>query len=160
MTPGAQVEVAIGLLGEIERGRAPADDIVANYFRRHRFAGSKDRGAISGHIYAVLRHRSALDWWIARVGAGLPVDARRRMLAALTLKERWTPGAVAKACDGDRFRPAPLSTEERHLVDALAGHDPAHPAMPPVRSLTGARMMEHVRFENYVLFPRVLGLPV
>ena len=87
MTPGAQVAAAIQLLDEIERGRAPADDIVGGYFRRHRFAGSSDRGAISAHIYAVLRHRAALDWWIAKTGEGLSADARHRMLAALVLAE-------------------------------------------------------------------------
>src|SRR5579864_2720902 len=134
MTPGAQVAAAIHLLDEIERGRAPADDIVANYFRRHRFAGSKDRGAISGHIYAVLRRRAALDWWISRKGTGLPTDGRRRLLAALTLAEGWSPRDIERACDGDRFRPAPLSGEERALVAALDGHDLDHPAMPaPVR---------------------------
>src|SRR6185312_16444635 len=111
MTPGAQIEAAIGLLGEIAAGRGPADDVVANYFRRHRFAGAKDRGAISEHIYAVLRHRAALDWWIGRAGLGLACDARRRMLAALVLVEQWRPDAIAKACDGDRFRPAPLDRD-------------------------------------------------
>jgi 16S rRNA (cytosine967-C5)-methyltransferase len=121
MTPGARVEAAIGLLDQIEQGVAPADDIVANYFRRHRFAGAKDRGAISEHIYAVLRHRAALDWWIERRGRGLARDARRRMLAALALVEGWDARGIAAACDGDRFRPPPLSREEERLVASLAG---------------------------------------
>ncbi|HEX7969579.1 MAG TPA: RsmB/NOP family class I SAM-dependent RNA methyltransferase, partial [Stellaceae bacterium] len=131
MTPGACIEAAIGLLDEIEAGGAPADDIVANYFRRHRFAGSKDRGAISEHIYAVLRHRAALDWWIAREGRGLPVDARRRLLAALMLVEGWEKAAIARACDGDRFRPAPLSREEDRFLAALSGQKLEHRDMPP-----------------------------
>ena len=130
MTPGAQVAAAIQLLDEIERGRAPADDIVASYFRRHRFAGSSDRGAISGHIYAVLRHRAALDWWIAREGQGLAADARHRMLAALVLAENWTPRDIDEAWDGDRFRPAPLALQERELVDALVGEALERPSMP------------------------------
>ena len=135
MTPGAQIAAATTLLEEIERGGAPADDIVGNYFRRHRFAGSSDRGGISGHIYAVLRHRAALDWWIERAsgghaGEGLPVDARSRMLAALVLAEGWTLAEVDKACDGDRFRPRPLSPGEQRLLAALTGHDLLHPEMP------------------------------
>jgi 16S rRNA (cytosine967-C5)-methyltransferase len=131
MTPGARIEAAIGLLEQIEQGGAPADDIVAGYFRRHRFAGSGDRGAISEHIYAVLRRRAALDWWIERQGPGLPHDARRRMLAALALVEDWTPAAIDGACDGDRFRPQPLSLEERHLVEALARQKQESRDMPP-----------------------------
>jgi 16S rRNA (cytosine967-C5)-methyltransferase len=130
MTPGACIEAAIGLLGAIDEGRAPADDIVANYFRRHRFAGVKDRGAISEHIYAVLRHRAALDWWIERCAQGEPHDARRRMLGALTLVEGWEPGAIDRAFDGDRFRPQPLAPHERELIGALAGRALRHRDMP------------------------------
>jgi 16S rRNA (cytosine967-C5)-methyltransferase len=131
MTPGARIEAAIGLLEQIEQGRSAADDIVGGYFRRHRFAGAKDRGAISEHIYAVLRQRAALDWWIGRSQPDLPHDARRRLLAALTLIEGMPAQAVADACDGDRFRPAPLSREEARLVGALAGQKLSHRDMPP-----------------------------
>src|ERR1700722_10516616 len=127
MTPGACVAAAIGLLADIDAAHAPADDIVGTYFRRHRFAGVKDRAAISGHVYAVLRHRAALDWWVARRGDGLAVDARRRMLAALMLIERWTPIAIDKACDGDQFRPTPLDPAERKLVAGLLGEEPVTP---------------------------------
>jgi len=130
LTPGAQVAAAIHLLDEIERGRAPADDIVASYFRRHRFAGSSDRGAISGHIYAVLRHRAALDWWIAKAGQGLAADARHRTLAALVLAAGWTASDIDQAWDGDRFRPAPLGPDERELVEALVGEALERPSMP------------------------------
>jgi 16S rRNA (cytosine967-C5)-methyltransferase len=130
VTPGAQVEAAIGLLAEIDKGNAPADDIVAGWFRRHRFAGSSDRAAISTHLYAVLRRRGQLDWWIARVGAGLPADARRRMLAALALVEGWKASQIREACDGDRFRPAALSEAETALVSSLAGRDSLHRDMP------------------------------
>jgi len=131
VTPGARIEAAIGLLDQIEQTRGAADDVVATYFRRHRFAGAGDRGAISEHIYAVLRRRAALDWWIERQGHGLPRDARRRMLAALALVEEWSPAAIAGACDGDRFRPQPLSREEAHLVEALAREKGEPRDMPP-----------------------------
>ncbi|HEY0527095.1 MAG TPA: RsmB/NOP family class I SAM-dependent RNA methyltransferase [Stellaceae bacterium] len=136
MTPGARIQAAIELLTEIEAGRgAAADDVVGNYFRRHRFAGAKDRGAISQHIYAVLRHRASLDWWIERVGQGrVAPDARHRLFAALLLVEEWTPEEIDKACDGDRFRPAPLSPYEAQLVERLVKRTIDHPEMPaPVR---------------------------
>ena len=131
MTPGAQVEAAIGLLADIDKGTAPADDLVAEWFRRHRFAGSSDRAVISGHIYAVLRHRAELDWWIGRTGGGLPADARRRMLAALALIESWKASEIREACDGDRFRPAALADNENAMVSSLASRDVAHKDMPP-----------------------------
>ncbi|HVA12124.1 MAG TPA: RsmB/NOP family class I SAM-dependent RNA methyltransferase [Stellaceae bacterium] len=129
MTPGARLEAAIGLLHAIGAGGAPADDIVAEYFRRHRFAGVKDRAAISRHIYGVLRRRSAIDFWLERFGA--PIDARRRLLAELALFEEWTPEQVARACDGDPFRPLPLEDGEKRLLEAFAGQPPYPKDMPP-----------------------------
>jgi 16S rRNA (cytosine967-C5)-methyltransferase len=128
MTPGARIEAAIGLLSAIGEGRAAADDIVADYFRRHRFAGAKDRAAISGHIYGVLRRRGAIDYWLARYDE--TVDARRRLLAELALFEEWSLEQIDRACDGDRFRPPRLDDRERKLIEGLAG-TPAYPKDMP-----------------------------
>jgi 16S rRNA (cytosine967-C5)-methyltransferase len=131
MTPGARIQAAIELLEAIAAGRGAADDIVGNYFRRHRFAGVKDRGAISEHIYAVLRQRAVLDWWLERLGRGaLATDARRRLLAALVLVQGWAPAQIERACDGDRFRPERLAPAERALIAGLADQALEHPAMP------------------------------
>jgi 16S rRNA (cytosine967-C5)-methyltransferase len=67
VTPGARIAAAIDILTEIEQGTRPADDIAAEYFRRRRYIGAKDRAAVSAHVYAVLRHRASFDWWIGRV---------------------------------------------------------------------------------------------
>jgi 16S rRNA (cytosine967-C5)-methyltransferase len=128
MTPGARIEAAIGLLHMIGDGASPADDTVANYFRRHRFAGVKDRAAISKHIYGVLRHRGVIDWWLERNNAIR--DARRRMFAQLALYEEWEADKISQACDGDQFRPGRLDRDEIHLVEALAGQKPEHRDMP------------------------------
>src|SRR5437899_5223269 len=131
MTPGARIQAAIELLEAIAAGRGAADDIVGNYFRRHRFAGVKDRGAISEHIYAVLRQRAVLDWWLERLGRGaLATDARRRLLAALVLVQGWAPVQIERACDGDRFRPERLAPPERALIAGLVDQTLEHPAMP------------------------------
>jgi 16S rRNA (cytosine967-C5)-methyltransferase len=126
LTPGAQVAAAIDILAEIETGQRPADDAAADYFRRRRYIGAKDRAQIAGHVYAVLRHRASLDWWIARIGrGGVATAARSRVLAALVLVEGWRPETVAACCDGDRFRPAKLSAAEALLIDGL-GNRPRH----------------------------------
>src|SRR5262249_977016 len=67
VTPGAHIAAAIDILASIEAGGRPADDIAADYFRRRRYIGAKDRVQIAAHVYAVLRHRASFDWWIARV---------------------------------------------------------------------------------------------
>jgi 16S rRNA (cytosine967-C5)-methyltransferase len=131
VTPGAQVAAASEILAELEGGGRPADDAAADYFRRRRYIGAKDRAHIAGHVYAVLRHRAAIDWWLARIGKGVVAPASRsRTLATLVLVEGWRPEAVAAACDGDRFRPAKLNAAETRLIDGLGGRTLRHPAMP------------------------------
>jgi 16S rRNA (cytosine967-C5)-methyltransferase len=128
LTPGAQVAAAIDILAAIDIGERPADDVAADYFRRRRYIGAKDRPRIAGYVYTVLRHRPALDWWVRKH----PVDIgqRSRVLAALVLIEGWRPDDVAACCDGDRFRPAPLSKAEEGLVHGLATRTLRHPEMP------------------------------
>jgi 16S rRNA (cytosine967-C5)-methyltransferase len=128
VTPGAQLAAAIEIL---EADNRPADDAAADYFRRRRYIGANDRAQISGHVYASLRHRAAIDWWIMRLGkGGVAPAARARALAALVLVEGWRPNAVGAACDGGRFRPAPLDIAEKRLIDGLAGRTLQHPQMP------------------------------
>ena len=131
MTPGAQVAAAIDILSTVEGEGRPADDAAADYFRRRRYIGAKDRPRIAGHVYAVLRHRAAIDWWIGRSGEGaLAPVARSRVLAALVLIEGWKSDAIAASCDGDRFRPAPLDAAEARLLDRLGNRTLRHPQMP------------------------------
>ena len=127
MTPGAQVAAAIDILTAIETGDRPADDVAADYFRRRRYIGAKDRAHVAGHVYAVLRHRVALDWWIDK--HAIEIDPRTRVLAGLELIEGWRPEAVKACCDGDRFRPARLSRDEERLLRVLSGHTLRHPEM-------------------------------
>jgi 16S rRNA (cytosine967-C5)-methyltransferase len=131
LTPGAQVAAAIDILAEIEGLGRPADDAAANYFRRRRYIGAKDRPQIAGHVYSALRHRAQIDWWIARLGNGaVEPAARSRTLVALVLVEGWRAEAVAAVCDGDRFRPAQLNAAEARLIDGLGGRTLRHPEMP------------------------------
>lgn len=59
MTPAARVQAAIGLLDRIiaaaqARG-APADRILADWFKANRYAGSKDRRAVRELVYRAIR---------------------------------------------------------------------------------------------------------
>ena len=131
MTPGARIAAAIDILAGIEPGGRPADDIAADYLRRRRYIGAKDRVQISAHVYGVLRHRAALDWWIARAShSAVEAAARSRMIATLLLVDGQNPEGLAASFDGDRFRPAPLGPAEERLARALAGRTLTHPEMP------------------------------
>jgi 16S rRNA (cytosine967-C5)-methyltransferase len=128
LTPGAQVAAAIDILTAIDAGDRPADDIAADYFRRRRYIGAKDRAHVAGHVYAVLRHRAALDWWIAK--HGLTTGIRSRVLASLALVAVWRVDAILACCDGDRFRPARLSPTEERFIRDLSTYSLRHPEMP------------------------------
>jgi len=128
LTPGARLAAAIDILSAIDTGNHPADDVAADYFRRRRYIGAKDRARIADHVYGVLRHRAALDWWVQKQRA--EIGARGRLLAALVLIEGWRPEAIASSCDGDRFRAAPLTSTEERLLRALVGRTLHHPEMP------------------------------
>src|SRR5580693_4104181 len=91
-------------------GNRPADDVAATYFRQHRYIGSKDRAQVSRHVYSVLRHRAALDWWVDRAGrSNIAASPRSRMMAALLVAEGEPAGEIVGSFDGGRFRPAALS---------------------------------------------------
>ena len=120
MTPGARLQAAVDLLAGIEAGPQPADIVSDAFFRARRYAGAKDRRAIAAQVFAVLRHRARLDWWLARAGGGEP-SPRRRLLAALVLVDGMTTAAVASLAGGRGHDLTPLSPEEERLLDALAG---------------------------------------
>jgi len=117
VTPGARIAAAIDILDAIEAGPRPADDVAAGYFRKHRYIGSKDRAQVARHVYTVLRHRAALDWWVERAGRNnIAASARARMIAALAVAENEKAGQITASFDGGRFRPAALAPVEDRLV--------------------------------------------
>jgi 16S rRNA (cytosine967-C5)-methyltransferase len=127
LTPGAQVAAAIDILAAIDVGERPADDVAADYFRRRRYIGAKDRAHIADHVYSVLRRRPALDWWIAK--HAVDMGPRSRVLVALALTAGWRPETIVSCCDGHRFRPAPLNETEERLIHGLATRTLRHPEM-------------------------------
>jgi 16S rRNA (cytosine967-C5)-methyltransferase len=140
MTPGARAQAAIEILEAIAiggkgRGGAPADAVVSGYMRSRRFIGSQDRGFIGDLVYAVLRHRAQLDWWLGYVREGAHraahlTNPRRRVMAALAIIEAWPAEKIADAFDGDRFRPTPMDEGEYALAAALSGRSIEHPEQP------------------------------
>src|SRR5262245_47999600 len=100
MTPAARVQAAIEVLDLIiaaaSANGAPADRIVADWFRPRRFAGSGDRRAVRDLAYRAIR-------------ACGPVPASGR--AAMLLLARDDP-ALAALFDGSRHAPAPIAPDE------------------------------------------------
>lgn len=108
MTPAARIQTAIEILDAIaaaaREGGAPADAIFAEAMRARRYAGSKDRRAIRGHVYDAIRLvRSA------------PPSGRAAMLALVDADP-----ALADLFDGTPYGPAPISHDEPRAETGLA----------------------------------------
>lgn len=130
MTPAGRIEAAIELLGLIDTPLRPVDKVASEYFRAHRYIGSKDRRAVSDLLYGIVRNRAAVDWWLARFGAAELTPGRARMIAALALMKGWSAQRIAAAFDGCRYHPAPLSPAERSLARRLERQTLALPEQP------------------------------
>jgi len=108
MTPAARVQAAIELLDSIiasarSKG-APADRIIADYFRARRYAGSKDRRAVRDLVYRAIR-----------LCGPVPASGRAAMLAVAGQDE-----AIAALFDGSPHGPAPRAEGEEPANTGLA----------------------------------------
>lgn len=132
MTPAARVQTAIEILERIETSERPADQVVAANLRGRRYIGSKDRRAITGLVYDVIRRQARLDWWLGRVGAPevmAPAERPRlRVIAQLALDEGGT--TIESLFDGSQYGPPTLSEEEASVASALGGQSLDHAEQP------------------------------
>jgi 16S rRNA (cytosine967-C5)-methyltransferase len=108
MTPAARVQAAIELLDTVitsARAKgAPADRIIADYFRTRRYAGSKDRRAVRDLVYRAIR-----------LCGPVPASGRAAMLAVARTDE-----ALATLFDGSPHGPAPRGEGEEAAGTGLA----------------------------------------
>ncbi|MGX1196726.1 RsmB/NOP family class I SAM-dependent RNA methyltransferase [Parvibaculum sp. MBR-TMA-1.3b-4.2] len=114
MTPGARLSAAIDILVDIFRSETPADRIFENWARASRYAGSKDRAAVSAIVYGVLRHKAELAHAVGD-------DAPRLMaMGWLTLRAGEGADAVLALMTGEKHDPAPATEEEAAALKAAA----------------------------------------
>ncbi len=124
MTPAGRIAAAVELFAAIEEAvLRPADAVANDYFRARRFIGSSDRRAVSDLVWAVLRARRRLSWW-------LRAPTPRLLAAAALLTQGGTLAGLAQAFSGGRFAPAPLTPAELEVLRRIDGHTLEHPAMP------------------------------
>lgn len=108
MTPSARIQAAIDLLDAIviaarDQGAA-ADTIIAKYFARARYAGSKDRRAVRELVYAAIRQLGER-----------PKSGRAAMLALAA-----GDAEIAALFDGSVHAPAAIETKEVAAVPGIA----------------------------------------
>ena len=126
MTPGARLQAAIEIIDEINTTNAPADNLISAYFKKRRYAGSKDRRAIAERIYGTLRKHARLAWWIKRTGSTATITARLRIIADLALSDKLHTSDIADLFSGSRHCPPTLDDNEAALANAVAGRPLTH----------------------------------
>lgn len=129
MTPGARISATIEILDLIEGSSARADGIVRSYFRKRRYAGSKDRRSVTGRVFDIIRNRARLDWWLASAAGDMSPTARARVLAGLALIDQEPVETISALFDGAGHNPAALGTDEAALLANLSGKSIHHDAM-------------------------------
>jgi 16S rRNA (cytosine967-C5)-methyltransferase len=115
VTAAGRLQAAIALLDQIAASRQPADQVLRAWGGANRYAGSKDRRAITERVYLCLRAPP-------QMGEG----GRGRVLASLALHDGLGAPEIAGLFNGEGHAPAPLTPDE---AAALAA--PAAAALPP-----------------------------
>ena len=105
MTPAARLQAAIEILGS--DSAQPIDRYLKAWFRDHRFAGSKDRRAITEQVYAI--HRGH-----AHFAHRMRSDAPRALVIAALLANGEDPEIFFTGGYG----PSPLTDSERAAIAA------------------------------------------
>ena len=119
MTPAARLAAAAEVLDQVAGSRAPAEQVLQEWGRGHRYAGSKDRRAIADRVYRCLRSRARLAW------AGGAEDGRTLVLMSLALLDGLPLPEVEALYTGEGYGPAPLADAERARLTAEQGAPPA-----------------------------------
>ena len=128
MIPAARVAAAIEVLEAADREKVASDRILSEFYRRRRYAGSKDRASINARVYGSVRRRIRLDWWLARLET--ESSPRARILADIALSDGVSEEEVSSLFDGSEHGPAALSEKELAVYRALLGQPLDHADAP------------------------------
>jgi 16S rRNA (cytosine967-C5)-methyltransferase len=109
MQPSARLQAAVEILQALETTAQPADRLIRSFFRARRYAGSKDRAAVAGRVYAVLRQQALFSW---------RMDNRneRSLVLGSLLEDGLTPAEIDALFDGSPHGPPPLTEPERRAL--------------------------------------------
>lgn len=146
MKPAARIQAAIEIMEHVQsiwdaERRAPVDGLLSDYFRARRYIGSKDRGSIAELVYYVLRFGGALQWHVEACDRS--VTPRRVVMVALLFQEpKMTPDQIVAAFDGSKYAPAPVTEQERVMLERCASHKFTSDQMPADARLNYPKWVE------------------
>ena len=118
MRPAARLQAIADLLAELTTSRQPLDRMVQSWGRQNRYAGSKDRRAISDSLFAIARHYGPLR---ARLGHDTPL---LMVMLATHLLDDMPLDEVLALADGSRHAPPVLSKNDEANLRHAAAHMP------------------------------------
>ena len=118
----AQVKEAITILENILDVKKPADRLIAYHFKNNRFIGSKDKAVISQLVYAVLRNRATLEFYLKEFN--IQATARKLVISFLCAIERKDISEMTKIFDADMYSPRNLKGNEVTFVKEYKKVDP------------------------------------
>jgi 16S rRNA (cytosine967-C5)-methyltransferase len=104
------------------------DATLGDYLRYRRYIGSKDRSEIVERVYAIVRSRARLGWWIGTL-KNCEDSERVRVIAHLLLAEGKSLEDLCGLFDGSKYGPEKLSPEEQEMIRPLLGQEINHPDM-------------------------------
>ena len=119
MTPSARLQASAEILDHIRSHKKPAEMVLKDWGRSHRYAGSKDRRAIADCVYQCLRARERLSFLMKSE------EGRALVLGALRLQNGLELHEIDALFNGEGYGPSPLSDEERRYLSADNEEAPA-----------------------------------
>ena len=152
MKPGACIQATIDLLTTIndawEQGsRAPADAMIAKYFRQRRYIGSKDRAAVSELIYYILRNGGALEWHLDHYKH--PSSPRAITFLALIFHHKARLQEFQDWMNGDTYAPEDMSDAEVKMVTHYEDTELVQGDMPEPARLNYPEWMHDILHEHF-----------
>lgn len=108
MTPSARLQAVIEIFEQLQATKQPADRLLRDWAKAHRFAGSKDRAAIAERVFTLLRHRFSLAWRMRSE------TARAAVIASLVVEGK--ADEFDTLFDGSRYAPPPLTEDEKSAI--------------------------------------------
>lgn len=124
----AQVKEVITILENILDVKKPADRLISHHFKHNRFIGSKDKAVISQMVYAILRNRATLEFYLKQFN--MQSTARKLVIAFLCTSERKEILEMTKIFDGEMYSARNLKgneikfAKEYKTIDPLAMTEP------------------------------------
>lgn len=123
MRPAARLQAAIEIVDAILAAGAPPDRVLAEAWRQRRYAGVKDRAAVAGLVYDILRR-----WGVVAALASADSGARAAVTTLLACSALPGDLDLAAAFAGGPYGPAPLTQAEASPAERLARDRPTLPA--------------------------------